>query len=260
VDLDSILTLLSALGEIVVLGLLVRGKTWSTLPIFTFYMLWALATDLAGYLIVAKAPSSYPVFLLNELKADAFFQFLVLVELAWATLRPVRKSLPRATPYLIAVLIAISAAIVWPLVGKTVPPHFDADTTLQYHLQTTTAVLRVGLFLVMAGGSQLLSIGWHDRELQVATGLGIYSIVSLIVSVMHTHGAPPDEYHMLDQIQVGSYLVGLSYWVFSFATKEQERKEFSPQMQHLLLQMGVGVRSDRVTLSQIPTARPRKKD
>ena len=42
-------------------------------------------------------------------------------------------------------------------------------------LQHTVSILRILFFLVLAGGSQLLSIGWRDRELQVATGLGFYS-------------------------------------------------------------------------------------
>jgi hypothetical protein len=261
VNLDPIMALVSVVGDIIVLCLLLRGKAWHTLPVFCFWVLSNMATDsISAYMMLGRPQATYPGYFLVQLGFDSLLELMVIVELAWSTLRPIRKSLPRATFYVIALLIAIAAAIVWPLVGKTVPAAYGPQSSLQFHLQNTISILRVGFFLVLAAGSQVLSIGWRDRELQIATGLGFFSIVSLIVAVMHTHGSSPDQYHVLDQVQTGSYLCTLSYWVLSFATKEQERKEFSPQMQQLLLQMGGGVRSNRIALTHIPPARTRKKD
>jgi hypothetical protein len=119
----------------------------------------------------------------------------------------------------------------------------------------------VASFLVMASFSQLLSIGWRDRELQVATGLGFYSIVSLLVVLLHSHQSTDSlQYHKLDVMEAVSYLCTLSYWVLCFATKEQKRKEFSPQMQHLLVLMGGGARTNRIALTDLPSKRSRTKD
>jgi hypothetical protein len=114
--------------------------------------------------------------------------------------------------------------------------------------------------LVIASLSQLLSIGWRDRELQVATGLGIYSLTSLFVAVLRSHGFAGQDYRWLGQAVSVSYLCTLSYWVISFSTKEHVRKEFSPQMQQFLLQMGGGVRAGRVALTDLPPERLNKKD
>ncbi len=186
--------------------------------------------------------------------------FSVLVELAWSVLSPIRGSLPRHSWIVIAVLIAIAGLMLWPVAGLTLPAHLTPAGRDFFRLQQTTAILRLLVFLGMAGFSQLLSIGWRNRELQVATGLGLYSIVSLAVSVLHTHqitGSP--QYHLLDQIQVVSYLAALTYWIVCFATKEAERQEFTPQMQNLLLGMAGAAKSTRIVLADSAAANRRNR-
>jgi len=155
----------------------------------------------------------------------------------------------------------LAGLIIWPLAGLTIPPSLSRWGEIYVHLQQTTAILRVVCFLVMAGFSQVLSIGWKDRELQIATGLGFFSIVTLIVAVLHSHQEiATHAYHWLDNATSASYVGALTYWIFSFATKEQERKEFSPQMQQLLLLMGGGARTGRISLGDLPSEHRRKKD
>ncbi|MFC5861993.1 hypothetical protein ACFPT7_06790 [Acidicapsa dinghuensis] len=154
----------------------------------------------------------------------------------------------------------MAGLIVWPLAGMTMPPGLSKHGELYVHFQQTVAILRVVCFLFMAGFSQVLSIGWKDRELQVATGLGFFSIVTLIVAVLHSHQeAGTLYYHWLDRATTCSYIGSLSYWIVSFVTKEQERKEFSPQMQELLLLMSGGARASRIALGELPSDQQRKR-
>jgi hypothetical protein len=255
------MALASSAGETLVLALLIRRGVWKTLPIFCVYVAWALISDISSYLLSSRLPyESYFRYYLVQFTVDSVLQFVVLVELAWSILRPVRKSLPKGTIYVVALLLAVAGLVIWPLAGITNLSGYGPHSTLLFHLQGTVSILQVVFFLVLSACSQLLSIGWRDRELQVATGLGFYSIISLIASVMHNHAATTDIVHVLDQAKIVSYLCTLSYWVFSFSTKEQERKEFSPQMQHLLLQMGGGARANRVALTEIHSKSSREKD
>ncbi len=128
---------------------------------------------------------------------------------------------------------------------------------LLLHLQQDISILRVLLFLVLAGCSQLLSIGWRDRELQVATGLGIYSLVSLAAALMHTHQSMESHFYLLDRIVLASYLLSLLYWVFSFAQKEAKRREFTPQMRDLLLAMAGTAKATRIALADSAAAKMR---
>jgi hypothetical protein len=263
VTFDTGLSLSTAgiVWEVAVLIFLVRRRVYTILPVFCIYVAWTFASDIASSLIFALSPASYYRYYLVELTMDSILQFTVLVELAWSVLRPIRSSLPRATIYVLALLIAGAGFVIWPLAAKTLPPNLNASGMLLFHLQETFAILRIVCFLIMASFSQLLSIGWRDRELQIATGLGVYSIVYLLVMLLHSHQLTSDPtYHQLDLAVSISYLGTLSYWVFSFAAKEQKRKEFSPQMQQLLLLMSGGARAGRVALSDLPSERSRKKD
>jgi hypothetical protein len=103
----------------------------------------------------------------------------------------------------------------------------------------------------------LLSIGWRDRELQIATGLGFFSMVSLSASILHTHQVPGAQYHLLDQIVAASYSCCLLYWAYCFARQEAERREFTPQMQNFLLAMAGTARTTRIALADSAAQRSR---
>ena len=82
------------------------------------------------------------------------------------------------------VILAVCAAI-WPLARAAEVPDLSRELHRLLHLQQSFSILRILFFLLLAGCSQLLSLDWRDRELQIATGLGIYSMVSVAVSVLH---------------------------------------------------------------------------
>jgi len=258
--LDTAVLIASIIGETLVCGLLLRRKVWRTLPCFSLYVLWTLASDLASSLILWKMPGIYGRYYLGQATVDSLLQFPVLVELAWSVLSPVRQSLPRHSLIFLSVLIALAGLAIWPLAGMALPQNFTGLNVILFKLQETFSILRVACFLIMASFSQLLSIGWRDRELQVATGLGFYSIVSLLASLMHSHQTEGPKYHWPDQALSLCYVGTLCYWAFSFATQEQKRKEFSPQMQQFLLLMGGGARAGRIALSDLPSEPPRKRN
>ena len=114
------------------------------------------------------------------------------------------------------------------------------------------------MFLILAGSSQVLSIGWRDRELQVATGMGFYSLVSFGAILVHTHQTSFPQYRALNEIVVASYLCSLLYWVYSFAQQEAERREFTPQMQNFLLAAAGVAREQRLALVQASMERHRQ--
>ena len=132
---------------------------------------------------------------------------------------------------------------------------------LLLRLQQTFSILRVVFFLVIAGSSQVLALGWRNRELQVATGLGFYSLVSLGATMLHAHQSAASRYHLVDQFVAASYFCSLLYWTVSFAQKEAPRQEFSPRMQSFLLAVAGTARLTRVALSDVSTGivqKPRK--
>jgi len=249
VDLDTTLWLAGFVTLAAVIGLLIYRRVWRTLPIFFAYSVWTLLSSAFSYVIRHYYPSFYLTTYLVESSVDSALQLCVLIELTWSIFRPFRASLPRATVWVLSLLVAGAAVAIWPFSDSNAFAQFPMQWHLLVRLQQTISILRVLFFLLLAGCSQLLSIGWRDRELQVATGLGFYSLAALTTTVLHAHQTVGDQYRHLDQFLVASYLCSLLYWVISFAQKEAERREFSPQMQTMLLAVAGTARTARVALA-----------
>ncbi len=241
--LDTATLVGSIVGEVAVCVLLLRRRIWAALPFFCVYALWTLVSDLTSSFILWKWGVSsviYGRYYIAQTVITSLLQFTVVVELAWSVLKPSRKSLPKKSLYFLIGITAIAGMVIWPFVGMAVPKNFSHLSTVLFQLQETFAILLIASFLIMASFSQLLSISLRDRELQVATGLGFISITGLIVALVHSHQVQGAEYHLADQLLSLCSVGALTYWVYSFATKEQERKEFTPQMQNFLLLISGG--------------------
>lgn len=250
-DKESILLVCGMAAEAAIILLLIKGRVHRTFPIFFVFLCWSLFSDLFLYCIrVVYPPETFYRIYQIQLLVDSLMIFALLVEVAWSVLRPIRKSLPKYSWIGIALLLAVGSLILWPVAGLVAPDNLSHAGMNLFRLQQTPAILRAIFFLALAAFSQVLSIGWRDRELQIATGLGFYSIISLAITVMHTHqvsGTP--QYHWLDLMGGIGYLAALMYWVYSFATRPAERREFSPQMQSMLLAVAGAARTSRVALT-----------
>jgi hypothetical protein len=237
-------------AEVALILLLGKNRAYRSFPAFFLYMLWSLFSD--GFLYYVRLHASYDFFYRVyefQLVIDSVMLFALLVEVAWSVLRPIRSSLPRYSWVGIAVLVLVGALLLWPIAGLTAPQGLSSGGKDLFLLQQTPALLRAVFFLALAAFSQVLSIGWRDRELQIASGLGFYSIVSLAIYMMHTHQATnTPAYHLLDVMGGISYLVALFYWVYAFATQAAERRAFTPQMQSMLLAVAGAARNTRVAL------------
>lgn len=254
-SMDTALWYAGIVMEAAFLGLLIHRRVFRTLPMFFSYIVWAFCSDVAMLFVsrqFGSQPTQYLRIFVVEVAIDALVQFGVLVELTWSILRPVRNVLPRGSIVGIAVLIIIAAAVIWPFAGITGLNIQDPQWHLLMRIQQTVSILRVVFFLVIAASSQVLALGWRNRELQVATGLGFFSLVSLGGAMMHTHQATVTRYHHVDQFVAASYFCSLLYWSICFAQAEAPRQEFSPKMESFLLSVAGVARSNRVVLTGPP--------
>jgi hypothetical protein len=258
-SLDNALWFAGIVTEAAVVGLLIYRRVWRILPVFCLYCFWDLFGNIGLYAVVRLPAASYLTAYLAETIVDSILEFGVLVELAWSVLRPFRASLPRGSLAVIGGIVAVLGAAIWPFAAIPGFGNLPPALHLLMRLEQTTAILRVLLFLALAGCSQLLSIGWRDRELQVATGLGFYSLASLVVAMLHTHQKMGPMYNHLEQVVVASSLCSMLYWVFSFAQEEAQRREFSPQMRSALLAVAGAARTARSALGDSAPNRTRRR-
>lgn len=248
--IENVLALLGIAAEAAFLAFMVRRRTYKSLPVFFSYIVWGVTGDSAVMLLRAVTPGRNVDVWVVETFIDSLFQYAVLIELAWSILRPIRGSLPKGFLTGLSLLIAFAAAVAWPLCTMKDAAGHPSAWMLALHAQRSFAVTRIVFFLVMSCCSQFLRIGWRDRELQVATGLGFYSLVSLAATMVHVHQAFGDHYYYVDLAVAVSYLLSLLYWIFSFAQQDAPRRAMTPEMERLLVRMAGATRRQRVALSE----------
>jgi hypothetical protein len=253
--IDKVFYITGIVSEAAVVGLLLYRRAWRTLPVFFLYCTCALVSDSFAYALTIFSPKGYSIrFYFVATAIDFALQFGVLVELAWSVLRPLRAYLPRKALFVLAAVILAVGAAIWPFASLSGVAYPSNTWHLVIQLQQTVSILRILFFLVLAACSQLLSLGWRDRELQVATGFGFYSLVSLAVATVNTHHATVLQFSQLSRVVVVSFLFSLAYWVFSFAQEEAERREFTPQMQSILLSLAGNAKIARTAFSESENA------
>lgn len=260
-SLDNALWFAYIVAEAALLGLFFYKRLWRTFPVFFIYCVWDLSSNITVYVISRSySPQStlYATTYLIQTAIDSVLQLGVLVELTWSLLRPLRASLSRLAVVPICILILVAGAVIWPFASLPGIAHAEKVVHILMQMQQTVTILRVCFFLALAVCGQWLSISWQDRELQVATGLGFYSIVSLCVAVLNTHQTTQFQYQHLNEIVIGSYILSLVYWLYNFAQQEVARREFTPQMQNFLLAVAGAAHSSRVTLTDSRAEKTRK--
>jgi hypothetical protein len=253
--LDTYLTITSAIVQASVVILLIRKRIYREFPLFSAYLVWLLIAAV-GWLLAAsrQETQSYTrVFLISSI-FDAAFMFSILVEMSMSVLKPVKAMLPRWTIVVVIGMIAAVAYAVWHIASP--PGVTQVSKVSQYIIRCdmTTSVLRIVFFVSLAALSQLLSLGWRDRVVQISTGLGFFSIVSLGVTFLHMNqGVGGDHlnavYHVLDRIVACSYITSIVYWLVSFAQPVRERQEFTPQMRKFIGSLAQNARSTRMAMS-----------
>lgn len=238
--MDKILVIAGIAAEILFLALLLRKRSYRSIPFFCGYLCCGVVSDLALLLIHQRYASHFLHAFIIQMCIDSALQYGVLIELAWCVLRPARATLPRGTVTGLALLVLAMGAACWPFCGQpNLPPAWHFLTSVQ----ESTSILRILFCLVLLAGSHLLALGWHNRELQVASGLGSYSLVSFAANIVHSHQKTGATYHGVDLIVSLSFLGSLVYWIVSFAQKEAPRREFTPQMRSVLTTFAAITRS-----------------
>jgi hypothetical protein len=251
VSIDSVLLAAGIPAEALVVALLLWRRVYRQLPIFSAYLMWGLLTDCAMPVLQSHFPGAYIRIYLVESSLDSLQQYGVLVELAWAVLRPFHAMQPRRVLAISALGVLLAGALAWPFSSapETVATHWDF--VLIIRLQQTFSILRVVIFLVLAIASQWLTVGWRNHELQVATGLGVYSLVSLVGSLVHKHqSVTAPNYHWVEVAISTSYIVSLLYWAVSFAQKEPPRPTLPEHAKDVLSELAQTARGQRAAMEK----------
>jgi hypothetical protein len=225
------LAIFATTAEVLLLGMLLSRGGARQVPAFVGYVYWLILSDIAMY--VALGLNVYDSVFPVEVWCDGMVLFVVLFELARSVLRPLPKVASRSLLLLLVGIVVGMAPVFWRISDSWSQDGWSEAWHSIMRMQMTLSLLRI-LFLVLLGGLiQLLvnhfaRVGWGERELQIASGVGIYALASLAATLLQTH-------HWSAAVTVGiqegvssTFLVVLIYWIVAFSRRSVEVAGMSP--------------------------------
>jgi hypothetical protein len=223
-------------------------------PIFFIYLLLNLAEDPLS-LTWTGYSEGYRRFYFVVTLLDYILQLLIVFEIGKNVLRPSKRSLPFPVAP-VAVVGALLCALVAASFSREVQAVGTVDL-IQLSLRVTLglAVLKLLLFAALAGFAQVLGIGWKSHVLQLASGLAFYAGVSLLIQISSSHVpvADPSYIHQIDRlmrVQTVAYISTLVFWIWAFSRNEAPRKDFTPQMQEVLVTIAQSAKRTRLAVTR----------
>jgi hypothetical protein len=248
----------------IVLGLLLQASLCIVIfrkglarlyPIFVIYLLLNLAEDALG-LSWNLSSDAYRRYYFVATILDYVLQLLIVFEIGKNVLSPAKRSIP----FPIARVTTI-AILICTLIAASFSPQVQSLGTgnlVQLSLRVTLglAVLKLLLFAALAGFAQVLGIGWKSHVLQLATGLAFYAGVSLLIQIASSHVSSTDtdmyisHFGSLMRIQSAAYNITLAFWIWAFSRNEAPRKDFTPQMQEVLVTIAGAAKRTRLAVTR----------
>ena len=224
-------------------------------PIFFIYLLLNLAEDPIGWSLNIDT-LAYERYYFIVTILDYILQLFVLFEISRNVLRPSRRSIPLPIAPIATVGILLCAIVAASFSRQVQSAGFGELVQVSLKITFGLAILKILLFGALAGFAQVLGIGWKNHVLQLATGLAFYAGVSLLVQISTNHVPTGDKQayisHLvvLTQIQSAAYNLTLIFWIWAFSRNEAPRKDFTPQMQEVLVTIAQSAKRTRLAVTR----------
>jgi hypothetical protein len=246
--IDGALWILGVTGQLLLFLVLVSRRLYRVFPVFTAYILYSSLSDVLVAALFAHASQHtyFVAYFVNNVP-EFLLQLGIIVEIAWNVLNPVKRSLPKASLYLLAVLLLIGSLVTFLFSMNSNPSHYQGWWKAFFETNFTFAILRLVIFLIIAAFSQMLGIGWKNHVMQIATGFASYSIITLLVEMLHRFVGFKDvyKYHLHEQFRIVGWCMALGYWGYVLAKKDAPRREFSPRMADFLISISEALGQNR---------------
>ena len=236
-EIDLFFWVAGLIAHAAVLLIILVRKRFRDFPIFTAFISTNLLRSVVLYL-VAELGSKRVYFDAYWILAvvDTALQLAVFFELYAHTFRPLGRWAPetKATFFGIAsVLITFAAALTWMAVPYA---HLWVQVLVMKGSFFSSACMSE-LFVIMIMMSVRLGLPWKTHVARIAQGLGIYSILDVLVETAHNvlglaHGV--GTYGALSHLRMTAYLTCALYWCITLWMDDPSREMSSDTMSRLL--------------------------
>jgi hypothetical protein len=214
-DFDGTLTLAGALALAAFLVLVTAKRLYRILPLFFSYVIFSLATSISTFAVIEFAPSYWLTTWTVETSLDCVLFLLVFFEIVGEIARHNRHT--SQSRFLLLLLFATTfffglVAIQWPGIST-----FRLAWRIAFRVMQVTTLIQTAAFLAVVCWSQLNKFRWPACELRLASGMGIWSLASLVALMLHNDGFTGGiRYHWIDSLGPLTSLCVIVWWLYYF--------------------------------------------
>ena len=238
--LDNIFWVAGFLGNIILLVVLWTRDRARHFPIFTGMAVFCTCRTLVLFFVHRYGSSNayyYSYWILAI--GDVVFQFLVMYEAASHAFCPGGRWAPgvrRTFLWMIAASAVLAVGLAWLAqpAGKTLL------RVITLRANFSASVLMSALFVGMIVLSVTTGLPWRTHVARIVQGLGVYAIVGILVEALQSNfgnDRGTDVYKLLSHIQIGTFMVILTYWIITLAKDAPEPRTLPAQLQRQLVQL-----------------------
>jgi hypothetical protein len=233
--LDLLFWAASFLGHVILLFVLFIRRRARTFPLFTTFISANILRTISLYLIArfgTKAAYFYTYWYLAIF--DVGLQLSVAYELASGIFRPLgiwAKDVRRSFVWLGSLSVAVAGALAW----LASPPTRFWMQSVMIKGNLFSAALMSELFVGMVALSITVGLPWKTHATRIAQGLGVYSIVDVLVEAAHGYfglGRDTRAYDALSHVRIAIYIACIIYWIVML-WREAPRTRELPEQVHI---------------------------
>jgi hypothetical protein len=240
--------------QVVLVFAMIRKHLAKAYPIFVLYLTFNVVEDLLGIFVRGLYAQNYLQFYFVVTILDDLLQIFIFWEVARNVFRPAKGLIRLPVGRLTLVGFLACAVVGASFVANVRVLNSDLSRELLVRIFLVLAILKILLFAALASFAQLLGINWKNHVLQLASGLAFFGAVSLMVELSSTHLAVGSRYRIhlveLNEFQSGAYLLTLLFWIWAFSRNEAPRKDFTPQMQEVLVTIAHSAKRTRLAVTR----------
>ncbi|HZL28893.1 MAG TPA: hypothetical protein VFC39_20375 [Acidobacteriaceae bacterium] len=245
--LDLVFWVAGFLSNVVLLFVLWKRHRAHRFPIFTTMIAFAICRTLALF-FTHRYGSGRAYFYAYWTLAivDVALQLLVLYEAASQVFCPGGHWAPgvrRIFLWMIAASAILAAGLAW----LANPESETIKRAVVIRGNFFASVLISELFVGMIVLSVTTGLPWRTHVARIVQGLGVVAIVGILVEALQSsfgHFRGTDVYQFLSHIQIGTYMVTLTFWNITLAKDAPEPRALPEQLRRQLLHL-----NDRTALA-----------
>lgn len=215
-DLDTASNLFYVVLASLLVAAMASKRAFRSSPAFFAYVGFDLVSSTLGLAIYLRSGISHWYWgsFIAEIAGDFLLYFWVLLETAKNLLRANQKD-PPLTRFAVWIFLG-SAVLIFALSRWTGVPNHSFFSNAYILGIRADSVLQFAGFLALILWSSLCKLHWPERELNIATGLGVNVFAWFLVALLHAQWSSGPAYHWLDQGGQAIQLFVLAYWLRYF--------------------------------------------